>query len=288
MRNSVIGREHAPCVEHLLRNANARPNVKINQSTRVIVYRAAKATNSTEFHLAMSDLKIVNENAWEFFMELSQPWALTMSDSPRFGDVTSNAVESMNSAFLEIRRQPIFFLVRTMLLNMARRYNDYKNYAINSSDTLSKFAKNIIDKNIELGNTMNVENMETTYLVNDAVNGDVVVTPRNGEALPFCSCGIPQEYQLPCAHVSATMDRATIYNTAANFYSIAHMKQMFGCFFEFPAFTGKLLPSDRKILPPMMESNPGRQRTQRIRSRGELNATSIYFTRSRRSLADDE
>ena len=90
----------AKCVWHLERNVNARFKSKFEGR----IWRAAKALTVETFHEAMEYISAANIEAYNYLMDADpSTWATCFFPRNRFGIVTSNSAESLNSMFESLR-----------------------------------------------------------------------------------------------------------------------------------------------------------------------------------------
>ncbi|KAL2652454.1 hypothetical protein R1flu_020582 [Riccia fluitans] len=119
---------------------------------------------------------------------------------PRYGRVTSNAVECMNAAFLKLREYAARRLLFEVWIYVMRSFYERRTTAEGSIDLLTEYAKGRLSEfEREYGRyvTYNADDDNALVQTNGGVDQWIV---RRHPRLS-CSCYEPQEMQWPCIHV---------------------------------------------------------------------------------------
>ncbi|KAL2620920.1 hypothetical protein R1flu_001125 [Riccia fluitans] len=123
---------------------------------------------------------------------------------PRYGRVTSNAVECMNAAFLKLREYAARRLLFEVWIYVMRSFYERRTTAEGSIDLLTEYAK---------GRLSEFERKYGRYVTYNA-NDDNALVQTNGGVDQWivrrhprlsCSCYEPQEMQWPCIHDEARL-----------------------------------------------------------------------------------
>ncbi|KAL2644612.1 hypothetical protein R1flu_012199 [Riccia fluitans] len=119
---------------------------------------------------------------------------------PRYGRVTSNAVECMNAAFLKLREYAARRLLFEVWIYVMRSFYERRTTTEGSIDLLTEYAKGRLSEfEREYGRyvTYNADDDNALVQTNGGVDQWIV---RRHPRLS-CSCYEPQEMQWPCIHV---------------------------------------------------------------------------------------
>ncbi|KAL2650880.1 hypothetical protein R1flu_019008 [Riccia fluitans] len=119
---------------------------------------------------------------------------------PRYGRVTSNAVECMNAAFLKLREYAARRLLFEVWIYVMRSFYERRTTAEGSIDLLTEYAKGRLsefEREYERYVTYNADDDNALVQTNGGVDQWIV---RRHPRLS-CSCYEPQEMQWPCIHV---------------------------------------------------------------------------------------
>jgi hypothetical protein len=96
---------HFSCLRHLMENFNAKFK---NKALRDDAWRLGKALSIASYTKRADALKLKNAVALEWLEAADKvKWSAAHSPCPRFGTMTSNNVESTNSALLQAREKPL-------------------------------------------------------------------------------------------------------------------------------------------------------------------------------------
>ncbi|KAL2634444.1 hypothetical protein R1flu_005923 [Riccia fluitans] len=123
---------------------------------------------------------------------------------PRYGRVTSNAVECMNAAFLKLREYAARRLLFEVWIYVMRSFYERRTTAEGSIDLLTEYTKGRLSEfEREYGRyvTYNADDDNALVQTNGGVDQWIV---RRHPRLS-CSCYEPQEMQWPCIHDEARL-----------------------------------------------------------------------------------
>ena len=193
---------HFYCYRHVMENFNSKFKKK---ELKVIAWRLAKAKTLSEFIEQEDKLRARNETAYNWLKEIGfEKISLLHSPVCRYGMVTSNNVESMNSRFADIRRLPIMELLlsieKFVLVDMVE---DRKTLATWNT-TLTGFMAGEYAKSIN-------EASEKSTVIQTGLQEYIVHVGHEQFQVSYgpqrfkCSCGLPALLRFPCTHYTAVL-----------------------------------------------------------------------------------
>ena len=97
---------HGQCLQHLYENMYKEfKHLKL----KTFLWQAARATTEEDFNKALAEMEGIDPRALQWLLNHSQPqhWAELYFPGRRYGHITSNIAESLNSSLLEAREKPI-------------------------------------------------------------------------------------------------------------------------------------------------------------------------------------
>jgi transposase-like protein len=114
---------HGYCLKHL--EANFRKEFK-NKELTPFLWQAASATTQPEFDKALEDMGNINPKAvtWLHEHAKSEHWAELYFPGRRYGHLTSNIAESLNSWILEARQKPILAMFECIRHQLMRWFDE--------------------------------------------------------------------------------------------------------------------------------------------------------------------
>jgi hypothetical protein len=193
------GCPHGYCLKHL--EGNFHKEFK-NKNLLPFLWKAASATTQPVFDKALEDMASINPKAVPWLLEHagSEHWAEIYFPGHRYGHLTSNIAESLNSWLLEAREKPIlamFEQIRHKLMGWfdSRRTLEDKTLGLlvaKSADYLQSVTNNRARRYRSVpsipGVLYEVQSMETrrNYVVDLAKHS--------------CTCSIWQSSGYPCGH----------------------------------------------------------------------------------------
>ena len=195
---------------------------------------------------------------------------------PRYGHDTSNIVESVNSAWGEIRNLPPLRLLDKIYRWMTRQFFERPRVRVSpGNETLTNIAFKSYQYRAENARQFRVEpSTEMLFLVETPRGHERIVTlpeDNNGRMVNFwggrCSCRLYQEYAAPCSHALAAIK--SIGKEPFNYFPWwSKRSTQINCTYKvpFPPVTITDLKADPNIKPPRRVIKSGRPRVQRIRN----------------------
>lgn len=189
-------------------------------------------------------------------------WTTYAFPQPRYGHLTSNIVESLNSAWGRIRFfQPLKMMDAIWSTTMETIYNRYRRpqqSTVLADTPLAKFKERQ-----KASRRFHVfKSKEGVYQVQIPESGQkfTVELAENG-----CTCQNFWEYYGPCSHaIAACRYEATDpYEHFSKTYTVKYYRRTYEV--AMPPLSIDNLPSDPKILPPLIVKKRGRPKEKRIR-----------------------
>lgn len=119
---------HGLCVVHLLRNLKARsPGIKHHKWT---YWKAVKAYREVDFNKHMNHLRHVMPESAQTLEDIGfEKWSRVHALGARYGFMTSNSAESINSLTRHSRKLPITMLMEFFRASLQEWYYRKRNFA---------------------------------------------------------------------------------------------------------------------------------------------------------------
>ena len=107
---SFPGSPHGYCLHHLYENLHK--NFK-NPALRQLLWDAAHAITPEGYNNALKKMSAITPECVSWLLEHAKPehWAESRFDGNRYGHITSNIAESINSWLLDAREKPILTML---------------------------------------------------------------------------------------------------------------------------------------------------------------------------------
>ena len=193
---------HFYCMRHVMENFNSKFR---NKELKDMAWGLAMAQTTFEFFNKGEKLRGKNENAFKWLNDIGFD-KITLVHSPicRYGMLTSNNVESMNSRFAEIRRLPILeFLLSMEKIVLVDMMEDLTTLSTWNS-TLTAYAAKDFAKNIKQASM-------SSSVIRTGVQEFIVHVGHEQFQVSYgsqrfkCSCGEPTLVRFPCMHYTAVL-----------------------------------------------------------------------------------
>jgi MULE transposase domain len=207
-------------------------------------------------------------------------WAQDESLPPRYGIVTSNTSESLNSMFNEFRQGSWFDTVTGILNKMSDRISELRLKSKGKNGVIPKYKDEVTvlwDRCTE-AKVYEINEGEKKYKVNQcSVKGKLQRPHIVDMETNTCSCGVWQDTEKPCFHLVAylrhyegkTVDYITT-NYIGDYYKFEHHRQMMQANIT-PVILDKI-SMDKYSQPPQNKGKrqAGRPKTGRHRERSKF------------------
>lgn len=211
---------HFVCLRHMMENFNAKFRNKV---LRDDAWRLGKSLSVSSYNRRAEELKLKNPRALEWMEAVAATkWSAAHSPCPRFGTMTSNNVESVNSILRPARDMPLLDCFMFIEKYVGRRWVDACGQG-SSWNHLTPYAKRkFIDKPL----TATVDKIE----IIPACSSSFIAKVRKEGQLPVeyavdldkrespCSCGCFEYVKAPCAHVVAALKSVNKLSLLSSFF----------------------------------------------------------------------
>jgi transposase-like protein len=129
------GSAHAYCLRHLVDNFKVK--YKHKDLSRLL-WEAARATTENEFQASCKAMRSINSTCVEWLFQAAHPvhWATVYFPARRFGHLTSNIAESLNSWLLRARDLPIEGMLEAIHIKLMGWYAERRNFAAKHQELL--------------------------------------------------------------------------------------------------------------------------------------------------------
>jgi len=235
-----------------------------------LIWRAAKSNNEKEFNDSMSLIKNENKDVYDYLMNIdSKKWALWNSPLIRFGIVTSNNAESLNSWMGSLRDKSHLEILNGFVMKSAELvFKRFEEIRIENEIILSYVMTSKIKPKLKEGIKGKIRKFDEQYFSIEYENG---MNYRTIDLVSkTCSCGEMKIFGIPCKHMAAV-----IVSEKLNFPDFVHPSyrtDTISALYNWRLFPvdPETLISDGQTKPPLVLKKVGRPKKRRIRSRGEV------------------
>ncbi|MCO5576240.1 hypothetical protein L7F22_030049 [Adiantum nelumboides] len=202
------GCEHAYCMRHL--DANLKKKCNNGEFIRLF-WVAAYASTTIDYDETILGMKAISPVATEYLLSMSPPshWATTHFKGKRYGHLTSNIAESLNSWLLEARDKPIISMLDIIRRQLTAWFYARGREGKKVYESLGDRAQFALVANVEK-NLREVGNRARQYRIlpsSDTVF-EILTSKRTcvvDVRTRLCSCNKWQTFEIPCAHAVAAI-----------------------------------------------------------------------------------
>ncbi|CAG8528783.1 22275_t:CDS:2 [Gigaspora margarita] len=252
---------HAHCVWHIEKNINTKFKTKLVSK----IWAAAKALHVKDFDDTMEEISDTHAEATVYLNEIP-PATWTWSKCPRnrFGHLTSNTLESLNSWLHDERLvepfEAIVLYVRRVNTLFYDRRTAYSSMQTILPPATAQRLQSIVN---ERHNRTVYQISESLFEVKSNQNGFCVVDLT----LLTCTCQQFQEYRFPCIHACAAILKTG--QQPSQFTHITYHTNTLRNIYKEPAYPvdAEMCFPDNKTLTPYTIKQAGRPRKTRLCSR---------------------
>jgi hypothetical protein len=248
---------HNYCFKHIEKNIITRFRYRSE-----LLWEAAKTLDKNRFQEIMSRLQEQHLQVHDYLVNIPfDRWSTAHASCPKWGHVTSNASESLNSWMNDIRDESFIGIHVGLIRKTTRIFHERRIHYRNVVTFYPPEIVSRLDATLSSGRmAIVIPSSERLFTVeNRVVDLDSL----------SCSCGLPAQLQMPCKHMAAAVQFAEI--SIADFvhdcYRAATIKSLYGHVI-LPVSTEDIV-FDEITQPPLVRPQAGRPRTVRIRSRSE-------------------
>lgn len=269
------------CARHLAGNCHEKCKGTMNEDHKRMIIQLAQSRTQVKYQSRLEQLREINER-WADYLDDKREqfvaYEFLIKNLRRWGKVTSNGVENVNSAILPLRYEPIGYLALELTLYMQDKYRRGKARALNLEKErmlLTVYADDLNKDLCDKATKLSVSVVETTgsfvrALVGTKVNAPVTATYEvkvdTEQCIAECPCLLYNELGIHCSHVKALLmeineDPNDINWTHEHYHADKYME----CYSkELPACsTADRLTVDPAAVPPEHKKLPGRPKAAR-------------------------
>jgi hypothetical protein len=265
VRDELYQAIHSLCVRHLAANFQVR--FKSTELTKLL-WKAAYAPIENLHKKIMDEIRAKSPQAADY-LEDSKPelWALALCQGVKYGHITSNIAESINSVLLDVRELPAIQVLLGIHEYTMTKFFDRRTKAAGLTGTLVRSVSKEVSANIKSGRSLSVHPSDrNSGLVSKREGGHEIVKVYSKE----CTCGKFQISCVPCHHACAFLLHLRINpeDEADPLFRLDNYKA---------TYSHSVLPvrledleDDHEKLPPITTRPRGRPKKSRIRHRSEV------------------
>ncbi|XP_058775069.1 uncharacterized protein LOC131649320 [Vicia villosa] len=179
---------HVFCIRHIVQNFTRE--IK-DRALRKLVMNAGYALTQPSFKHYRREIRLSNPDAGTWIDNIPvEKWTRSYDNGHRWGHMTTNLVESMNSVFKGIRHLPVTALVKSTYFRMASLFaqrGERWDAVLRAGQLWSECCTGFIKAEGAKANTHTVPRQEYRVLLEER----------------WCDCGKFQAFRMPCSHVIA-------------------------------------------------------------------------------------
>ncbi|XP_057512278.1 LOW QUALITY PROTEIN: uncharacterized protein LOC130794396 [Actinidia eriantha] len=264
---------HGFCMRHLSESFRKEFN---NTMLVNLLWEAANALTVIEFEAKILEIEDISQEA-AYWIRRVPPrlWATAYFEGSRFGNLTANIVESLNSWILEASALPIIQMMESIRRQLMTWFNERREASMQWASILVPSAERRVSEALEQARTYQVLRANEAEFEVISHEGTNIVDIRNR----CCLCRGWQLYGLPCAHAVAALlsCRQNVHRYAESVFTVATYRKAYSqTIHPIPDRTlwkemldGSQNESDGSdiiINPPKSLRPPGRPRKRRART----------------------
>ncbi|GAA0163763.1 hypothetical protein LIER_19554 [Lithospermum erythrorhizon] len=264
---------HGFCMRHLSESFRKEFN---NTMLVNLLWEAAHALTVIEFESKILEIEEVSPDAAYWIRRIPpRLWATAYFEGTRFGHLTANIVESLNSWILEASGLPIVQMMECIRRQLMTWFNERRETSMQWTSILVPSAERSVAEALERARTYQVLRANEAEFEVISHEGTHIVDIRNR----CCLCRGWQLYGLPCAHaVSALLScRQNVHRFTESCFTVTTYRKTYSqTIHPIPDKTlwkelseedpNASEAEDIMILPPKLLRLPGRPRKKRVRS----------------------
>ena len=256
---------HSFCLYHIGKNIKTKFRSNYNPD----IFKAARATTIDGFKSAMDLIEAKDSRVFDYLNQIpKENWAEAYFGKCRYGNLTSNIAEAMNSSLLKIRNlhpfELVYEFVNSTYDNFKKKFATYKDM----SDLFPPYFKKKILPMIE-------ESRHLRVLYTD--DNDIYRVSKDNSSSIFkivdikkrtCTCTFMQHNGFPCSHMMTCifLRGERLEDHIENHFKLANLKLAYSTCFKFCDI--ELL--ETKTMEPMIKIRKrGRPKKKRVRSEAE-------------------
>lgn len=191
-----------------------------------LLWEAAYAFTVMEFEAKILEIEEISQEA-AYWIRRIPPylWATAYFKGTRFGHLTANAVESLNSWILDASGLPIIQMMECIRRQLMTWFNERREMSMQWTGTLVPSAEKLVSDAIERANSCHVIKEDDAKFEVLSLEGEHVVDIRSR----CCSCCGWQLCGLPCAHAAAALlsCRQNVHRFTESCFTVASYRKAY-------------------------------------------------------------
>ncbi|KAL1294379.1 hypothetical protein HN51_055143 [Arachis hypogaea] len=264
---------HGFCMRHLSDSFRKEFN---NTMLGNLLWEAANALTVIEFEAKVLEIEEISQDAAYWIRRIPpRLWATAYFEGQRFGHLTANIVESLNTWILEASGLPIIQMMECIRRQLMTWFNERRETSMQWTSILVPSAERRVAEALERARTYQVLRANEAEFEVISHEGTNIVDIRNR----CCLCRGWQLYGLPCAHAVAALlsCRQNVHRFTESCFTVATYRKTYSQTIHpipdkslwkelsegDPNATNAL---DVVINPPKSLRPPGRPRKKRVRA----------------------
>ncbi|KAK6915386.1 MULE transposase domain [Dillenia turbinata] len=263
---------HGFCMRHLSDSFRKEFN---NTMLVNLLWEAAHALTVIEFEAKVLEIEEISQDAAYWIRRIPpRLWATAYFEGTRFGHLTANIVESLNSWILEASGLPIIQMMECIRRQLMTWFNERRETSMQWTSILVPTAERRVAEALERARTYQVLRANEAEFEVISHEGTNIVDIRNR----CCLCRGWQLYGLPCAHAVAALlsCRQNVHRFTESCFTVATYRKTYSqTIHPIPdkSMWKELSEGDPNaktvevvINPPKSLRPPGRPRKKRVRA----------------------
>lgn len=264
---------HGFCMRHLSENFRKEFN---NTMLVNLLWEAAQSLTIIEFEAKVLEIEELSQDAAYWIRKIPpRLWATAYFEGTRFGHLTANIVESLNSWLLEASGLPIIQMMECIRRQLMTWFNERREISMQWTSILVPTAESHVAEAIERARSYQVLRANEAEFEVITHEGSNFVDIRNR----CCLCRGWQLYGLPCAHAVAALIscRQNVHRFTESCFTVATYRKTYSqtihpipdksLWKEFSEGDSDASKSvEVYINPPKSLRPPGRPRKKRVRA----------------------
>ncbi|KAK1583735.1 hypothetical protein Q3G72_026459 [Acer saccharum] len=265
---------HGFCMRHLSENFRKEFN---NTLLVNLLWEAANALTVIEFEAKILEIEEISQDAAYWIRRIPpRLWATAYFEGSRFGHLTANIVESLNTWILEASGLPIIQMMECIRRQLMTWFNERRETSMQWTSLLVPSAERRVAEALDRARTFQVLRANEAEFEVISHEGTNIVDIRNR----CCLCRGWQLYGLPCAHAVAALlsCRQNVHRFTESCFTVATYRKTYSqtihpipdksLWKEFSEgdLNAANKPIEVVVYPPKSLRPPGRPRKKRVRA----------------------
>ncbi|KAL8089482.1 hypothetical protein AgCh_039089 [Apium graveolens] len=263
---------HGFCMRHLTESFRKEFNntVLVN-----LLWEAASALTVIEYEGKLLEIEEISQEAAYWIRRVPpRMWATAYFEGTRFGHLTANIVESLNTWILEASGLPIIQMMECIRRQLMTWFNERREVSMQWTSILVPYAERHMSEALERARTYQVLRANDAEFEVISHEGTNIVDIRNR----CCLCRGWQLYGLPCSHAVAALlsCRQNVHRFTESYFTVVTYRKAYSqtihpvpdktLWREMSEGSQGERGFDILINPPKSLRPPGRPRKKRVRS----------------------